>query len=637
MSFQIAIIDQGVDANHERLKGCLIDGVTITKTPDGYSFSKGIYRDDTGHGTGIAAIIHRMLPEAALFAVKLASEDRRITGGLLTEAIRLCIDIQQIRVINISMGIATNSPPESLSAICREAAEKGILISSAAYNFPNLSCYPAHFPSVYGVSTGLVKDQFEYGYKQGPINIFAKGTTQRVASLNNSFKISQGTSYATAHFSGIAGRVIYNNPDKPLPEINDIIRLHSKKDVRELYYFRNDVAMQVHSREKHEMDAAGKRLFTWEGKIGFSRKIALYPASEKEMRTLLEFDEACKMEISVLIDYPVRLSHANLGPGGCLQEKCVRDIDKIDFSGFDTLVCGYFLDQLSDANIAFGIRLLEKCISLNKHLILWDEDVYDLAKKLIEEKGYSYSACIYAVKVDNDLYKEIKEFHNLPHLKIPVIGITGTSNKQGKITAQLRIKNILQREGYNVSHVSTEPQGILFGADFLFPYGFKCPIEPPEHEWSRLLRIAMRGIQRYNKPDIIITGTQGGLLPRTRAISNEIGHDLSSLHFLLGVQPDVIACAINPTDTPELIRQTIEVIASYCKCKPLFCFMTPWTRKFLSNERTGTSVEHRSRLDQEELREKIREYEAMLTLPVIDIMDDSIDGFVLQTIQDAFS
>jgi uncharacterized NAD-dependent epimerase/dehydratase family protein len=606
------------------------------KTARGFERLAGIFTDDTGHGTGIASIIHKLVPHIELFSVRLASADRRLSEDLLTEAINYCLEFSDIRIINISMGIPTEAPSNSLLDACGRAERQNVLISAAAYKYPNTSCYPAHFPTVFGVSTGLVADKFEYGFCEGPINILAKGTTQRVATLDNGYKISSGTSFATAHFSGIAASILAKTPVTRMSEWRDLIRKGARVNIQPLIYFHADAPIPtLHQRSREEFDEKGLSLFTNRIKAGFGKDIAIYPASEKEMNTIVEFAEYCRFRIRALVDYPIRLIRQD--PQKKRELDVIRDIGRIDFSAFDTVVCGYFLDQLADGNISFSIRFVKECLARNKNFICWDVDVSDLIQKLIRETGPSCTSAIEVVRVTNEMYRSIREYNNLPYLKTPVISIVGTSNKQGKITAQLRIRKILEEEGYKVSHVSTEPQGILFGADFCFPYGYKCPIEPPEHEWSRLMRIALRGIQQYNKPDIILTGTQGALLPRSRTISNEIGHDLSSLHFLLGVMPDAFCCAINPDDEPEFIYQTIEAINIWCKSKCLFCFMTPWSRTILTNSDSVQGLTRRRLLDRKEISEKLHFFERRLSLPVIDVMDAAQDRFILNAIQEAFS
>jgi uncharacterized NAD-dependent epimerase/dehydratase family protein len=637
MSFSIAIIDQGVESFHDRLKGAKISGVTLHKNKNGYEVTENVYGDDTGHGTAVASIIYKMVPELPLYVVKLSSFDKRLSEDLLTNAIKHCLLVHGISIINISMGIPTESPSQNLINICREARERNVQIVAASYNFPNTSCYPAHLPTIYGVSTGLVKDKFEYGVCSGPINILAKGTTQRVAFLGNSYKIASGTSFATAHFSAILGRMMMEHPTINASALEEKVMQFSKRDVQELLYFRNDSKTKVHKTSKSEFEEEGRKLFSpFEG-IKYAGNIALYPVSEKEMNTLLEFSDNVILPIKCLIDYPVRLISRQKIEKPTIGLEVIRNLDKIDFSSFDTLVCGYFLDQLSDANIEFSIRLIKKCIGLNKNFICWDVDAYNLIVKFINQQGSSCTSQIYVTKITADNYTSIKEYANLPYLRTPVIGIVGTSNKQGKITAQMRVRKILEIAGYKVSLVGTEPQTLIMGADFVFPYGYKCPIEPPESEWGRLLRIALRGVQRYHKPDVILTGTQGALLPRNKSISNEIGHDLSSLHFLLGVQPDAICCAINPMDSPEIIRQTIEVIKSYCKSHLLLCFMTPWKRTIRANESGQNGILHAEYLTEEEAKAKRVQFQEELEIPVLDIMDYEADNYILSIIQQAFS
>lgn len=637
MSFRIAIIDQGVDHDHDRLKDCNISGITMLKTAEGYTLRNDVYADDTGHGTGIAAIIHKMAPDQPLLCVKIASEDKRLSEDLLTEAIGYCLEQKDVRIINISMGIPTENPSAQLYEMCNKAERNNVLIVAAAYNFPDTSCYPAHFPTVYGVSTGLVSNKYEYGYsEEGPINILAKGTTQRVATLDNGYRISSGTSFATAHFSGIAAVLLKDSPVAAIAEWRQVLCQGAKKGVQQLLYFRNDVRTKVYKKDRQQFEEEGRQLFTSIGRAAFAEKIAIFPVSEKEMKTVLEFPEHCRFIVTCLLDYPVRMIMQADGKKAGIPP-VIRDLKKIDLSSFDTIVCGYFLDQLVDANIAFSISLVQKCLDQNKHFICWDVDVYHLIKKFIGERGPACTSRIEVARVTREMYNDIREYNNLPFLKTPVISVVGTSNRQGKITAQLRIKQILEDTGYKVSHISTEPQGMLFGADLVFPYGYKCPIEPPEQEWSRLLRIALRGVQRYNQPDVILTGTQGGLLPRTRAISNELGHDLSSLHFLLGVQPDAICCAINPEDEAEMILQSIGVIQSYCKSKLLFYFMTPWARTILTDEGMQNSLSRRHLLKKEEREEKMHLLSKRLGASVIDIMDAGNDGFILNAIQEAFS
>jgi uncharacterized NAD-dependent epimerase/dehydratase family protein len=207
----------------------------------------------------------------------------------------------------------------------------------------------------------------------------------------------------------------------------------------------------------------------------------------------------------------------------------------------------------------------------------------------------------------------------------------GTGSKQGKITTQLRIKNILQRAGYNVSHISTEPQGVVLGADFVFPYGHKSDVYIKQEVWSTFLDTTLRGVQEYNHPNIIITGTQSHTIPKNITLAVTPGSAFDSLCYLTGVRPDVIVCTISPDDTAEYIQRTIQTIEIFCgKVKLLFYVLSP----LVGN---GKDLSNYNFLSMEELNKKMNALSKILGRPVINIMDNDQNSFILNSIQDALS
>lgn len=636
MNFKVAIIDSGVDKNHTRLKACRVEGVTIAYVQNQYSYHPGEYNDASGHGTAIAAIIHRITPDAGLVAVKLAGAGNRITENLLLEGINWCLAQPDIRVINISLGVAGRNPDPKLYEVCKSAHQRGVLIVAAAYNQPGVTCYPAAFPFVYGVSTGLVAEKLDYGYLgEGCTNVLAKGTTQRVAWKDNSFRITSGNSYATAHFTGIVSKLVQHNPRSTADELRKLLIKQAKPGVQELQYVHHTESTAVQPGEASKnLDRLGKKLFT-NPCPDFAGNVALFPASEKEINTLIEFSGQCNVTIAACIDFPKKLSlqqEKRLLPVPVLQRQPTDE----EFAAIDTLVIGYFLDQLFDANILFGYELIDRSLSLHKNLITWDVHVYKLVKKKIKELKHPYRGRVYFPKVDKGTLTKVSCFRHLPKISVPVVAVIGTSNKQGKITTQLRLKQILTREGYRVSHLSTEPQGLLLGADAVFPYGHKSNVYLDEKAWSYFLPTFLRGIQQFNQPHLILAGTQGWTIPRAILAGEVAGNVLSSMHFLTGIQPDAVICAINPQDPEELIRNTLEAVRIFCEAKVLFCVMTPWLRRFKEGG-VNKAIANYSYLNPDELRERMQAYQDRLGIPIIDVMDQNNDSFILETLQNAFS
>src|SRR5690606_23716037 len=181
-----------------------------------------------------------------------------------------------------------------------------------------------------------------------------------------------------------------------------------------------------------------------------------------------------------------------------------------------------------------------------------------------------------------------------------------------------------------------EPQAILMGADFLFPYGHKSTVKLGFEYWADFLRIVVNGIYEFNKPDIIITGGQGGILQKKAIYNVSGGNILKNLHFCLGVKPDAIICTIDPTDSIEFIQRNLQVLSSFSDAPVIALALTPIYRKIQHNNSNGIILNQRM-LNPEEYEEIRTTIQEALNIPVINIMSDDSEDFLLEKIQYTFS
>lgn len=639
---KIAIIDEGVDAGHTRLLDSKVIGYTI-KESDGNLYSLGTdpHMDATGHGTAIASIIHKIVPEAELHSVRLFAAGGKISEQLLTEGIKHCLNIEGLRVVNISMGIAVSTPSSALFNACRTLSESGVLIVASSHNFPHVECFPAHFPFVYSVGCGLVKNKNEYSYNENKkTKVLAKGGLQRIAWADNGYKISSGTSYATAHFTGILSGLIIDNGPKNEQELKALIVSNSSKDLAEFIYISKNydiISSGTRQLNQAEQDVLGRNLFT-PAKIDFAKKIAVFPSSEKEIRTIIEFRNQIRGELVLSIDYPRSISSTTgkTSASASVFLAINREPGKEELDLFDTIVIGYFLDIPVESNIIFGNRLLKSCILSNKNFIVFDNDVFDHLNRLVKEIYPEYAGKIHFTSVRKAVVDDIKNFRHLPKIQTSVLACVGTGSKQGKFTNQMRVKEILSAQGYRVSQLSTEPQGAVVGSAFTFPFGHNANVEIKFRDWTSNIETILRGIQHYNKPDLIITGIQGGILPRAFNMdTSKAGSILTPIQYLLGVRPDAIICTIHPTDTVELVQQTIQTVKNYCNSTCLFCTMSP-----VYNELKNINnmwVKNSRVLEKDEMRAIMDDFSVKLGTPVFDIMDLENDEKILKCITNFFS
>lgn len=637
MQYKIAVIDRGIEITHKRLKDAKITEVTISETDKGYSVLNQYHGDSSGHGTAIAGIIHKHLPETELVSVKLLGRNDVLDEDLLCEGLKWCAENQSVIIINVSLGIATSAPSEKLYNACKYAFDRGKIIVAACHNYFEKDCYPAYFPFVYSVACGIVKDKFEFKYLgHGTINLLAKGTTQRTCWNNNELKICNGTSYATAHMTGIIGSYLKSTSNFSNSGLQFFLENQSTTTIRELHHQKIEENSVIGRYSADELDKTGTALFKNGQSLLFARRILVMPADDKEINTLVEFADEANCEIVSAISYP-RMLETGFRKNSTTVPVIKRIPNKEEFEKIDTLVVGYVFNNMFDANILFAQRVIEIAISLKKNFVTWDRKSYEYIKACAE-KDLHYHGLIRFVGIDDRIHEKVIQFQSLPPVKTPVISIIGTSNRQGKITTQLRVKQILKNAGYKVSHLSTEPQGVLLDSDFTFPYGGPEGTENvyiDSSKWNLFLHCAIKGIQYYNEPDIIMTGTQGGVVPRALIHGQPKNTMLSSLNFLTATEPDACICAINPSDSIDLILNTVNVLNIYCKAKVLFFVMTPWSRTFKEVDKK-TLAQHQI-LTASELETQMTEFQKHLQRPVLNIMDQNNDQQILEIIQDYFS
>jgi len=77
---KVALIDDGVDSNHDRLRENIKGGKTYCFSyPGKEEVTSSYYTSTSGHGTLMATLIRTVCPEVELFIAKL--DDTRVSDG----------------------------------------------------------------------------------------------------------------------------------------------------------------------------------------------------------------------------------------------------------------------------------------------------------------------------------------------------------------------------------------------------------------------------------------------------------------------------------------------------------------------------------------------------------------------------
>ena len=130
--FGIAILDSGIRATHELIKGRVVYSKNFTASPAGDKFS---------HGTGVASIVTAIAPQCDLIDIKVIGDEGIGTDEAVILGIGEVINLKETSedifpyVINLSLGKEDDGDPfDPLRVACRAAIEKGIFVTAAAGN-----------------------------------------------------------------------------------------------------------------------------------------------------------------------------------------------------------------------------------------------------------------------------------------------------------------------------------------------------------------------------------------------------------------------------------------------------------------------------------------------------------------------
>lgn len=205
---KIAILDSGIDQNHEDLAGKVVDNKNCTDS----SMVDDLY----GHGTHVAGIaaaatnnslgVAGVGYNASLVNVKVLGDDGSGYYSWIASCLVWAAD-NGAKVVNMSLGGSFNS--KTLEAAVNYAWDKGVVLAAAAGNSGSSSrLYPAYYQNVIAVAATDQNDKKASWSSFGSwVDVAAPGVGIYSTWKGNSYKNASGTSMATPHVAGLAALV----------------------------------------------------------------------------------------------------------------------------------------------------------------------------------------------------------------------------------------------------------------------------------------------------------------------------------------------------------------------------------------------------------------------------------------------
>jgi subtilisin family serine protease len=147
---KISIIDSGIDVGDPRLQGVKIEGWSIQLGATGHALLAPDFHDQNGHGTEIAAAIHKLAPDAHLIGVKIMGERLRTSAELMAAGIETSARAG-CAIVNLSLGTPNMGKALLLRDCCANAVDMGSVVLAAAHPKGDRA-YPADLPETLGVA-----------------------------------------------------------------------------------------------------------------------------------------------------------------------------------------------------------------------------------------------------------------------------------------------------------------------------------------------------------------------------------------------------------------------------------------------------------------------------------------------------
>lgn len=496
--------------------------------------------DELGHGTMICSAIHMVNKNVTFNIIKAFGEECWVDEDILISILNdiYFMDLET-DIIHISFGIQVSERLEELEAIISKLREKGIIIVSAFSNNQVLS-YPAACDSVIGVAfdTSIISINEWIYVENSPINIFATGQVKNFISCGGKSVKSAGSSFAAAFISGQISKQL------DLHGNGFDVNVFLKENAKRVY-----IAPPILNHDCFDI-----------------RKIVIFPFN-KENHSIVRNSNMLQVEVCGILDTKYSpyigknafelLSISDYSdkeededPDVCIVQDIMRFNWNIDF---DTFVLGHIGSLESVFTFSLYEYVIEKCIENEKNLYSYDN---------IHESGISkMNHAGLMVYCPNVQFKNINQNHcgMLYEIGKPVVGVFGTSSKQGKWSLQLKLREIIEERGYKTGHLGTEPNALLFKNTAMSAIGFNSSIDLSQAEAISLFNYQLHKVE--SNSDIIFFGTQSNLIPNSFGGLPTI--PIYTYELICGCEPQASVLCINEWDDIDYIKRCISYLESF--------------------------------------------------------------------------
>lgn len=215
MGARVAVLDTGVDAEHEAFGGFPIHGFwEVRAGEEGIVINETQSGDPVGHGTAIAGIIRHQAPLAEIISIRVLDASSRQQRHEVIRAGAMLAIRMNASILNCSFGVPGTAftLPAHLAWTDSAFHASRIVVAASSNHSVDAPEWPSHLASVIGVAAADC-DPGELFLQPGhPVSIVAPGVSIPVPVPGGGSHRVTGSSFATAHVTGILARLISQFP-----------------------------------------------------------------------------------------------------------------------------------------------------------------------------------------------------------------------------------------------------------------------------------------------------------------------------------------------------------------------------------------------------------------------------------------
>lgn len=545
---KILVLDSGVDVSHPLIKNIknIVAGIAKKSLVSGeisIDWNAEV-EDEIGHGTAITYLLAKNRPNDTIFSVKVWKKKDVIDENWIIEILQYICENDYYDVINFSAAIVRCKKHKKLEEICIKLRKKEMILISAFENNGRMS-YPALFESVLGVdiTPNSNSPKLYFWIKNSAVNIRAGMSRQRLPWKNHKMQYVGGTSFCVPYIScKVAEAIEYNG--------HNISRIYESLE--------ENAIKCIDMGEQKDRDRM---------KI---KRVIVFPYT-KEMYNIVQF--ASELLIYGVYDIKGRRNIGRRLTSIKGDSYIIKNWEEINWeSDFDTIIVGHIriIERIYQREL--GEELICMANKFKKQVYMFDP-----LTKSEEEKAGDNIRTPYMQKFPINNYN----FGKLYRTNIPVVGIVGTSSKQGKFNLQLQLRNKFIENGFSVGQLGTEPSAELLGFDEVFPYGYNTEFKYTPIEVIQYVNYLMHKIDENNK-DLIIFGCQSNLIHLSTG--NARFYPSYQYEILSGADPDAVIVCVNYDDDMLYIEKTLRYIETMTYAKTIGLVVYPFKKFFSFNE-----------------------------------------------------